>query len=140
MQVVAEPLPPQNLLDAKAWVAVRERQEKVPAGADEGEDDNGGDPRANQALASEALASRDVAPDWSGLLAILNGLVRLSLGRVGAEDELDNCSRHKGRGQMCWEVVVKEQLTAHDEEREVVSSPGEEEEARGVVQTRTRSC
>lgn len=38
------------------------------------------------------------------------------------------------------EIVVEEELTTHQVEWEVVSSPGKPEEARRVVQSRTSTC
>ena len=40
---------------------------------------------------------------------------------------------------MCGQVVVKEELAAHDEEGDVVSGPAEEEEASAIVETRAGS-
>jgi hypothetical protein len=37
-------------------------------------------------------------------------------------------------------VVVQEELTTHDVERDVVSGPGEEEETGRVVETRASAC
>ncbi len=56
VQVVPEPLPPEHLIDREAGVAVRQRQEEVPAGKGEKEDDGAGDPRSHHALARESLA------------------------------------------------------------------------------------
>lgn len=40
---------------------------------------------------------------------------------------------------MCGQVVVKEELAAHDEEGDVVGGPAEEEETCAVVKTRAGS-
>ncbi len=140
VQVVAEPLPPDDLLDREARVAVRQRQEEVPARGHQDKDDKGGDPRGQHALAGKALASSQVALGRDGLLTGLGSLVgHLVLDGVLAEDELDQGTRYEGRGQVGGKVVVQEQLTAHDVEGEVVGCPGEEKEARRVVQARARA-
>ena len=41
---------------------------------------------------------------------------------------------------MCGQIVVKEELAAHDEKRDVVGGPAEEEEAGAVVETKASSC
>ena len=53
---------------------------------------------------------------------------------IEIEDEFQKCTSDKGGGQMGREVVVKEQLAAHKIEGQVVGGPGEEEEARAVVE------
>lgn len=137
MEVISEPLALLDLLDGKAGISVRQRQEEVPAGHDNREDDATGNPSGHHALVSEPLArGNKVLGSRSRFLARLDGLVGWLFGRrLGAEDELHECSGNQARGKMGGEVVVQEELTAHDPEREVVGRPREEEEASRVVET-----
>lgn len=48
--------------------------------------------------------------------------------------KIEDCARDQRRAQMRWEVVVQEPLSRHQEEREVVARPSDDEEAGGVVQ------
>lgn len=61
-------------------------------------------------------------------------------GRLNVENEFDESTRNESRGKMSGEVMVKEKLATHDEEGNVVSSPGEEEETSAVVQARASAC
>lgn len=136
VQVIAKPLPPDDLRHAQTRIAVRQREEEIPAPRNGGQDHHGSNPGRLHALAGEPLAGRQVALLSGRLLARgLGGLVgNLVVGRVSAEDELNQGTSDEGRGEMGRQVMVQEQLAAHDEEGEVVGRPGEEEEARGVVE------
>ena len=137
VEVIAQPLPPVDLGSGQTRISVGQWQEEVPAKGDEGHDDRSGNPGASHALASKTLARAQTAlGSRSHLLARLAGLV-IRLGRVGAKEELHNRASNERRGKVSGQIMMQEQLTAHDEEGEVVSCPGEEEEACRVVQART---
>lgn len=127
MQVISQPLPPQNLLDRQTRIAVGQRQEEIPAGGHNSQDHHGGNPRSHQALASKPLAGRDVVLGRT-LLAGLSGW-DLTVGSVCAKNEFDKSSSDESRGQVRRKVMVEEELTAHHKEGEIMRSPGKEKEA-----------
>ena len=59
--------------------------------------------------------------------------------RLG-EDEAEDGARHERGREVRREVVVDEQLAAHDVEREVVHRPDDEEEARRVPESVADGC
>jgi len=73
------------------------------------------------------------------LLVLCDGGVTRSdvveVNGVNVEDEFDKGAGDESGGQVGGEVVVEEELTAHDVEGNVVGSPGEEEETGRVVET-----
>lgn len=138
MKVIVEPLSGIDLIDIKTRAAVCEGSKVEETANDNGENCTSGSPGANEALSAESLSDRPAAI----LLVLFLGNAATALsnlfnrGRLNVEDEFDKSARHEGRGEMGREVVVKEELTAHDEEGDVVSCPGEEEETGAVVETR----
>lgn len=56
------------------------------------------------------------------------------LDRLG-DDEVKDGTSNKSGGKMCGEVVVKEQLSAHEEEWEVMEGPSNDEESSVVDET-----
>lgn len=128
VQVVAEPLATNDLLDGEARVTVCQRQEEVPAGNGNSQNNTTGDPGGEKALASKTLAGADVPLRSIALLVALDDLVALLRSGLGGEDELQKSTRNKAGSQVCREVVVEEELTTHEVEGEVVSGPGQEEE------------
>lgn len=88
VKVVSEPLSPDDLLNGKTRIAVREWQEEVPASSNKGEDEPRSDPRTEQALPNETLARRQVVLGSLWLLAALGSLIgNLVLDSILAEDE-----------------------------------------------------
>lgn len=72
------------------------------------------------------------------LLTRLDGLIARLFGRgIRVEDEFNQCTNDQAGCEMSRQVVVQEQLAAHQEEGEEVSSPGQEEESSRVIQTRS---
>jgi len=128
VQIVSEPFPRLHLRHIETGRAVGEgrKEEETPESC--GEDDAGGDPAAHLAGSGHALADR------SRLRAAvaLDGR-RLNIHRLDAEDELNQRACDKTRGEMGGKIMVQEELTAHDVERDVVSCPCQEEEAGRVV-------
>lgn len=52
-----------------------------------------------------------------------------------AKDEVKDSSSYEGGSQMGWQVMMNEELTAHQEERNIMNSPNEEEESCVVPET-----
>jgi len=141
VKIVAEPLPPEDLVDRETRIPVGKGQEEVPAGKGERKNHESRNPRRHHALAGEPLASSQVTLGGNGLLAGLDSLVSgLVLGGIGTKDELDERSGYEGGGKMGGEIMMQEELATHHVEGEVMGGPGEEEEACGVVQTGARTC
>lgn len=129
MEVISEPLSPNNFVHRQSGITIGQRQEEVPASGSGRENHATGNPGTNHALTSESLTGRDV-PLRTRTVARLG---RLFLYGIRVEDELDESTSDQTRGQMGRKIVVKEKLTAHKIEWEVVSCPGKPEEARRVV-------
>lgn len=144
MQIIPQPLTGVDLFDRQPGPAVSQGQKEVPAVEDGGHDDDYGSPGGSHALALEAFLG--------GLEAVLDpvghfALQVIFLGQYGfvidhrlhVEDELDQCARHQARAQVGGQIVVQEQLAAHNVEGEIVRRPAEEEEASAVVEARAGS-
>lgn len=129
MEVVSEPLSPDNFVYGQSRIAIGQRQEEVPARGSGRENHSTGNPGTKHALTGESLTGRNVS---LGTRTVAR-LGRLLLYRIRVEDELDESTCDQTGGQMGREIVVKEELTTHKVEWEVVSSPGKPEEARRVV-------
>lgn len=135
MKVVVQPLPRLDLGNAQTGGAIGKWREEEEAPNQDCNDNARGCPSGEQRLASNALSDRPVAGSLGDNLASI--LVEASdVSRLEVEDELDQSSCDKGASKVCWQVVVQEELTAHDEEWNIVGGPGQEEEASAVVQTR----
>lgn len=135
MQVVVEPLPRLDLGNAQTRSAVGEWREEEEAPDQSRDDDTRGSPGSKQRLSSNALPNGLAAGFLGDGLAALFGNGG-NIGRLEVEDELDQSACNKRASEVCWQIMVKEELTAHDEEWNVVSGPCQEEEAGAVVQTR----
>ena len=131
MQVVSEPLPSENSINREARVTVGKRKEEVPAGNDQSQDNATGNPGAEHALAGKSFTSGNVVLGADGAPLILDGDL---LSRLRVKDELEKSTSDKTGSKMSWKVVMQEKLSSHKEEREVVSSPGKEEESGRVIQ------
>jgi hypothetical protein len=66
-----------------------------------------------------------------GALLVLDGDL---LSRLRVKDELEKSTSDETRSKVSWKVMMQEKLSSHEEEGEVVSSPGKEEEAGRVIQ------
>lgn len=55
------------------------------------------------------------------------------------EDKFEKGAGNEGGREVCGEVMMEEELSTHEIEREVVSCPAEEEEAGRIVETRSRA-
>jgi hypothetical protein len=134
MQVVAKPFPGLDLFDCETWLAICERREEEEAPESGSKNDASGNPASKLAGSGDTLANRARA----GSTVTLLGRSPWGLRVLGfdAEDKLDKGTSDQTRSKVGWEVVVQEQLTTHDVEGDVVSSPGEEEETGRVIETR----
>lgn len=138
VKIIVEPLPGINLIDIKTRATVCEGSKVEETANDNGENGASSSPGANKALSAESFSDGPAAV----LLVLFLGDAATALGnlvnrgRLNVEDKFDKSACHEGRSEMSGEVVVKEELTAHDEEGDVVSCPGEEEETGAVVETR----
>lgn len=100
VEIVAEPLPAQDLVDAQAGVAVSQRQEECPAEGDESQNNHAGDPGWNHARTCESLTRRHVPLGRHNLLlAVLAGGDAV-FGRVVVKDKLNQSTCHECRRQM----------------------------------------
>jgi hypothetical protein len=139
VKVIRQPFPRLDLLDAKARFSICQRCEEQEAPKRDGKNDTGSDPAAEQALCSDTFTNRA----GLGTAVALNSGVRwwgLWVYGLNIENELDKSACNEHRSEMCGQVVVQEELTAHDVEGDVMSSPGKEEEAGRVVKTGTGAC
>jgi len=135
MQVVVEPLPRLHLRHAESRSTVSERRKEEETPDQSCDNDARGGPCSQERLASHALPNGLVAGLLCGDLAtILRGIG--DIGRLEVEDELDQRTGYESTGEMRREVVMQKELTAHDEERNVVGGPSQEEEAGAVIQAR----
>ena len=96
VQIVPKPLPPDDLVDGQARVAISQWQEKVPPSSHSSQDGKCGDPNTHHTLPGEAFPSGDVTLGPSLLFGRLGRL--LGLDGVNGEDELNQRARDKCRG------------------------------------------
>jgi hypothetical protein len=134
MQVVVEPLPRLYLRDVQTRCAISERSKEEEAPDQSSNDNTGSGPGSEQRLSSNALPDRLVARTLCDGLAVFLGDA-CNIGRLKIEDEFDQCTCNKCAGKVGWKVMVQEELTAHDEEWDIVGGPCKEEEAGAVVQS-----
>lgn len=137
VKVVAKPLPSEDLLDREAGVAISKRQEKVPASNDKRKNGKTGEPGSEHTLTSEPLASGDMVTGAGGSLLVLDFDF---LSRLRVEDELQKSTSNEARRKMSRKIMMQEKLSTHEEEGEVVSGPGKEEEASRVIEARAGTC
>lgn len=120
MELVAQPFPGVHLGNVQTGCAVGERsKENEPSNGDPGNHQRG-EPGGNI-----ALGTLDV------LLPVF--IDHLFVGGVRTEDELNQSTGDHRRGKMRRKVMMQEELTAHEEEGQVVRSPCEEEKSSRVV-------
>lgn len=148
MQIIPQPLPSINLRRVQPRLPIRQRQEIPPPANHNGHDRRRGAPERHERIPTHALPSRKVSfrEAWRyGLFDIAIFFAALPIGGgeggdrvvqsdgVDVADELEKGTGDEGGGEVCGEVVVQEELAAHEVEGEVVRGPAEEEEARGIV-------
>lgn len=135
VQVVVEPLPRLDFGNAQARGTVGKWREEEEAPDKSCDNDTRGSPGSEQGLSSNALPDRLATGSLGDGFATFLGDVG-DIGRLKVEDEFNQGACYKRTGEVCRKVVMQEELAAHDEEWNVVGSPGEEEEAGAVIQTR----
>ena len=142
MQVIIQPLPRSHLLDRQARLAIRKRREEPEAPHQHANHNPHRRPGCKQALSSNSLPNR-LTP-----LLLLLFRARLAVRDVevtdvrglDVEDEFDDGACNERGSEMCGEVVVQEELAAHDEEGDVVRCPEEEEKTCAIVEAGTCAC
>lgn len=160
MQIILrQPLPPQHLLDAQPRLPIRQRGKEQETPDHNRQDDPRRQPTEPQTLPTQPFTDRSLSlppSRGSGAAApfVMFGRVRAAgfpfrresdaalvfAGRFDVEDELHEGACDEGGGEVRGQVVVEEELAAHDEEGEVVGGPREEEEACAVIQAGAGSC
>lgn len=138
VQVVVEPLPRLDFRHAETGGTVGEGCEVEEAPDQSGDDDAGCGPGGEQGLAGNALPDGPGTRGLGDLAAFLGE--GGGVGWLDVEDELDQGTGDEGAGEMSWQIMVQEELAAHDEEGDVVSGPGQEEESGAVVQAGASTC
>ena len=136
MQIIIQPLPSLHLLHAHPGRAISQRRKKRKPPHQNRNHNSTRSPRSQQTLSSKPLpdGSRPLLSGSLGVpLAIGNGTGR-DIRRFDVKDELDDGAADERRGEVRGQVVVQEELTAHDEEGDVVRGPEEEEEAGAVIE------
>lgn len=144
MEIIVQPLASIDALHIQSGQTVSQWGEEDKSIDGERQNDQGRDPSRNDRPAAHALLGSDKATQAAVRLGLARGVIlgRRRGGRVQrlqVEDEFDQCTRHHGRSQVRWQVMVEEALTAHQPEGEVVSSPAQEQESGAVIQARAGS-
>lgn len=141
MQIITQPLPRIDLIGRQPRPPIRQREEEGKPIKHRRQHHPRSNPRAQHTLPPQSLLrSLEVFPRLFGNL----GREFIFLGRdaggdfvvehgVDVEDEFDEGAGHEAGCQVGGEVVVQEELAAHEVEGEVVGCPAEEEEAGRVV-------
>lgn len=142
MQVISEPLPRNDLLGTQARLAVCQRQEEPPPTNRNRQHNPTGSPKRQHTLSAHALLGRNDDPFTSAVFVLARGLVLRLLqevlvqsDRIEVADEFEQGTRDESGREMGGQVVVEEELAAHDEEGDIVSGPAKEEETGAVVET-----
>jgi hypothetical protein len=138
VQVVVQPLSGLDLLNAQTRLTICQRSKVQETPDDDGKNTARGSPHAEQVGLDGSLANRLVLLHGSLLVLCKGGVARgdvVDVDRIDVEDEFDEGASHEGGSEVGGQVVVKEELTTHDVEGNVVGGPGEEEETGRVVET-----
>lgn len=144
MQIIPQPFPPHHLLHAQPRFPIRQRQEEPPTPHHERHDDPRGAPQREHAIPTDAVFGRH-DPLGARAGAFHAAFVTAGCGHLGVdillqgdrvevEDKFEEGAGDEGGGEVGGEIVMQEELAAHEVEGEVVSGPGEEEEASAVVE------
>jgi hypothetical protein len=138
VQVVVKPLSGLDLLNAQTRLTISQGSEVEETPDNDSKNTASGSPHAEQVGLDSSLADGFVLLDGSLLVLCESGVASgdvVNVDRVNVEDEFDKGAGHEGGGEVSGEVVVKEELAAHDVEGNVVGGPGEEEETGRIVET-----
>lgn len=95
VQIVAQPLPPQDLVNAEAGVAVCQWQEECPSKSDKCQDNHAGNPGRDHARTGESLAGRNVPLGTRNLLLGTLAGRNFRLGCVVVEDKFNKSTCHQ---------------------------------------------
>lgn len=138
MQIVVEPLSGLNLLNAQTRLTVSQGSKVQETPDNDSKNTASGSPHAKQVGLTSSLTDGLVLLHGSLLVLCDGGIARsdiVEVNGVDVEDEFDKGTSHEGGGEVGGQVVVEEELTAHDVEGNVVGGPGQEEETGRVVET-----
>ena len=134
VQIIPKPLPRLYLRHIQSRTTIRKRRKEKEAPRHRRQNDTRSDPAAHLASRRHAFANRA-----GSSAAVTLDSRRFRFHGLDAEDEFDEGAGDEAGGEVGREVVVQEELAAHDVEGDVVSCPGEEEETGRVVETRACS-
>jgi hypothetical protein len=133
VQIITQPLPLQHLVNLQPRLPIRQRRKEQETPQQNRVNHRRRRPRSPQPLRRNGVPHRSPLDDGfrrrRRLLWYCDFVVGGGEG-FDVEDEFDKGACDEGGCEMRREVVVQEELAAHDEEGEVVRCPGEEEEAR----------
>lgn len=138
MQIVVEPLPRLDLLNAQTRLAISQRSKVQETPDNDGKNSASGSPHAEQVGLTSSFTDGLVLLDGSLLVLCDGGVARsdiIEVNGIDVEDEFDKGTGDECGGKVGGKIVVEEELTAHDVEGNVVGGPGEEEETSRVVET-----
>lgn len=135
MQIITQPLPRVHLPHAQPGFPIRKRRKKPEAPTQHRNNHTSRRPRREQTLPGNSLPDRPsaLARRRRGRLAVFDGALH-EVGGLDVEDEFDDGAGDERGGEVRGEVVVQEELAAHNKEGDVVRGPEEEEEACAVVE------
>ena len=144
MQIIPQPLPRIHLIRIQPRFPIRQRQEKPPSTNHKRQHNTARSPQRQHGLTRDPIFRRNHDPLAASIFVLARGLglglledVFVETDGVEVEDEFEEGAGDEGGGEVSGEVVVEEELAAHEVEGEVVGGPAEEEEAGAVVETGT---
>lgn len=114
VQIIVQPLPRHDLLHAQSRASIRQRRKVQESSNDNRQNDARRGPSGKEALSAKSLSYRSRHTPLT-----LHPLVELRLLRVNrfdVEDELHKSAGDECRCEMSGQVMVQEELAAHDEE------------------------
>lgn len=141
MQIIAQPPTSMHTGNIQARSTVGQRRKEAESVKDEGQDSQCGKPSRKNGLPAHTFVGCYEA-GGSGESRLAGWIIcclayRLVGQRLKIENEFNQSTGNKGRCQVSWEVVVKETLTTHQPEGEVMRCPAKEEETGAVVHPRS---
>ena len=141
VQVIAEPFSRIDLVGVQTRLAIRQRQEEPPSANHKCEQHPSRSPQSQHSLTRDAILGRHHDSLASSIFVLGRGLglrllqdVFVQANGIKIEDEFEEGACDEGGREVGGEVVVEEELAAHEVEGEVVGGPAEEEEAGAVVE------
>jgi hypothetical protein len=138
VQIVVQPLPRLHLLNTQPRLPVSQRSKVQETPHNNSKNTTSSSPHTQQIRLHSSLTNRLVLLHSSLLVLGDGGIARgyvVEVDGVDVEDEFDEGAGYEGGGEVGGEVVVEEELAAHDVEGDVMGGPGEEEETGRVVET-----